>query len=156
MLNRAEDDLGGLHYAHLDWLGGALARTAGSDPQKLRLIYQEAADAVAEIAGLRKIVFVVYAQAHAKDGQNIRKVGLEHAAECKGLHRNMVTCIGISGIKPKEQGQGEGNAEAATYNRAQWLYLGKSRESEGGLIPFDRAFDQMRMDPPNERRVVQQ
>lgn len=147
LLKQAEDKMGGLDHAHLDWLGGALTKVA-VDPSQLRMVWQAAADACAELAERKKISFTVYAQAHPKDALNKRKVGPKMASECKSLHREMTTAIGISAIHAvAKPGADESAAEEKTYRDEQFLFLGKSRKSEGGLVPFRRRFDQMRIEP---------
>jgi len=149
MLKRAQDAMGGLDHMHLDWLGGALGADVKSDPQKLRLAWRSAADACAELAERHKIVAVAYAQAHPEASKNKRKVTPEMASECKSLHVPMTTAIGISAIRtPEADGSGPVQDETATFQKEQWLYLGKSRKSPGGCIQFHRRYDQMRMAPP--------
>lgn len=147
LLKRAADEMGGLHYAHLDWLGGGLSKHLLNDPSMIRHTWQTGADSCAELAERHKISFTVYAQGHPKDSINKRKVGPEMTSECKSLHRMMTTAIGISAIRKNAENEEE--EEASSYEEIQWLFLGKSRKSEGGCVPFRRRFDQMRLEPVN-------
>ena len=141
-LKRVQDELGGLDFVHLDQLGRALRKNDLSNPFDFRQVWQEGADAVAELAAKHNISFTAYAQAHAQDAINKRCVTPEMAAECKSLHRAMAFSIGISAVRNECE-----TAGGAVYEDIQYFFVGKSRRGPGGLVPFRRKFDQMRIEP---------
>ena len=148
LIKRAQDEMGGLDHVHLDWLGGALGRDAYGAGREPRLVWQEAADSSARLAGQHNLSMVVYAQAHPQNALDRRRVGAEMAAECKSLHREMTTAIGISAILADGSEERSANgSEETTYKDVQHFFISKSRKSAGGTVPFRRKFDQMRIDP---------
>ena len=148
IIKRTQDEMGGLDFAHLDWLGGALGKDAYGTGREPRHVWQEGADSSAQLAGQHHIAMIVYAQAHPQNALNKKRVGAEMAAECKSLHRQMNTAIGISALHAGGNGDDAGDeADEKTYQDIQYFHLSKSRKSEGGTVPFRRNFAQMRIDP---------
>ena len=148
LIKRTQDEMGGLDHVHLDWLGGALGKEAYGTGREPRLVWQEAADSCAKLAAAHDIAVIAYAQAHPQNALGKKRVGAEMASECKSLHREMTTAIGISAILDDSCGIDDRNGfEEKTYKDIQNFFISKSRKSEGGSVPFRRNFHQMRIDP---------
>jgi KaiC len=141
-LMRAHDEMGGLDYAVLDWIGGAMPPDVKSDPLKIRLMFQTTADMWARTASDLNIITIATAQVSNAQGKDKARVGIEHAQECKSMDRDMTGVIGISAIRPKGD---NGDQLGENYVRDQFLYISKARYGEGALIPVTREFEYQKL-----------
>lgn len=136
-LKRAGDLMGGIDFIILDWLGGALGAME-TDERKIRLAYQNAADTMARLADQYKIVTISFAQAHPDRGVNKMLVDARALAECKQLHREMTTVIGISGMY---NDAATTDPNASLYQTEQCLFISKARYGEGGVVRVKRKME---------------
>ena len=132
-IDRAREDLGGLDYLILDWIGGALGDTI-LEPEKLRTTYQDAGDYMGRLAREENIVTVTLAQAHVDRGIDRMRVDSAALAECKQLGREMVGIVGISAIRNDFTKM---NSRPALADN-QYLFVSKARPGEAGLVPVRR------------------
>ena len=149
-----------LDYVILDWIGGALGSMADAG-DKTRHIYQEAADAMDELARKRNIVTVALAQAHVNSTNKVQ-ISAADLAECKSMTRNYTGVIGITALfseeyakqmadernkKRKDFRVGAELDDAVSYSYKQYLYVSKARYGIQKAIPFKREYEYQRMDP---------
>ena len=118
----------------LDWIGGSIRQEARNNLEMIRLLYQNAADFMAEIARDRNIRTVSFAQTNPKQSHNKAKVDLTMMAECKTMGNNATAVIGISALVEA----GEGSDQ--TYRDLQYLHFSKSRKNVPRPIPVRRNF----------------
>jgi hypothetical protein len=132
---RAADMLGGMEWCELDWIGSAIAENE-TDPGKLTLRYQNAADTFVTQNDLYDVAGVAFAQAHPDRGYKTSRVGQSCLSTCKSMGRKMVNIWGLSGLRDTDDNTGEG--ARPTYQEKQFIYVDKARFGEGGLIPLRR------------------
>lgn len=146
-------------YVILDWIGGALGSMAEAG-DKTRHIYQEAADAMDELARKRGIVTVALAQAHVSAVNKVQ-ISAADLAECKSMTRNYTGVIGITALfseeyakqladeknkKRKDFRVGSDIDDAVSYSYKQYLYISKARYGVQKAIPFKREYEFQRME----------
>jgi len=131
-----------LKWIIFDWIGGALGASE-TDPNKLRLLYQTAADQLAHLASDHNLVVIAFAQAHQVMGINRRRVDASVIAECKSIGRTMHNIIGISAMLEKEA---EEISDSPIYSDTQWFYVSKSRKGLTKATPIRRNFAHQRFD----------
>lgn len=141
IVDQYAQELGGLDFFILDWLGGALEVT--TDPAVRRLTYQRGADLVAETASRYDCASVVMAQAHENARNKIRVTAID-AQENKSLGNNMTNIMGVSAMMDKSVNEA---GEGGNYLRDQFWCLSKTRGGEGGLVPVTRKFEYQKFTP---------
>jgi len=124
----------------LDWIGGSIRQEARNNLELLRLLYQNAADFMSEIARDRNIRTISFAQTNPKQSHNKAKVDLTMMSECKTMGNNATAVIGISALI--ESGEG---AEQ-TFRDLQYLHFSKSRKNVPRPIPVRRNFAYQRFE----------
>jgi hypothetical protein len=139
----AAEEMGGLDFVFLDWIGSALGKNASSDPQAMRLAYQEAADAMSDAARAYNIVTFTFAQAHVDRAYRRVAVDSTCLAECKQLGVNMTGILGLTGLL--EDQNNADNDGKPLFTPHQWIYISKARKSAGNKVPFRREFNYQRM-----------
>lgn len=147
-------------YLILDWIGGALGQMADS-PDKVRLLYQDTADALELLARKHNIVTVAFAQAHI-NAVNKLNIGAADLAECKSMPRNYSGIIGITSMYSEEHAKClalEQNKkrrdfrmpvemdEALMYSDKQFFSLSKCRYGVQRNVPYKRLYEYQRMEP---------
>ena len=141
LVDRYVQELGGLDFFVLDWLGGALEVT--TDPGVRRLTYQLGADLVAKTAAEYDCCSLAMAQAHENARNKVRVVAAD-AQENKSLGNNMTNILGISGIMDKSVSE---SGEGGNYIPDQFFNLSKTRGGDGGLVPVTRKFSYQKFTP---------
>lgn len=141
IVERYVQELQGLDFFILDWLGGALE--VSTDKDKRRLIYGRGADLTAEVASVYDCSALVLAQAH-ENARNKVRVTAADAQENKSLGNNMTNIMGTSAIMAKDH---DASGEGANYERDQFFNLPKTRGGEGGLVPVLRYFEKQKFKP---------
>lgn len=131
---QAQDELGGLDFAILDWLGGAIGSDE-TDPDVVRRMLQIGADEMAQKAEDFNMVTMSFAQAHVDRGVNKLFVDSRSLADCKQLGRNMTSIWGLSAMLAEQNDMMDGKAN---YTDEQVIYVSKSRKGEGGLARVKR------------------
>ena len=126
----------------LDWIGKALAEDT-IDQGKLRLLYQNAATAMKDLAISHNIATISLAQATA---DSVGKMQIDNSciAECHSLHNEATVAIGISAMKAKDSAEAEHSSE--TYAEHQCFYCFKSRKSTAQRFLMRRNFKFQRFD----------
>lgn len=148
-------------YIILDWIGGALSASAVESGVEIRHVYQEAADALEEVARKHNLVSVALAQAVVSSANKLQ-ITAEHLSECKTMTRLYTGVIGITALYSEEYAKQlaeEGNKkrkdyrvgsdldDAISYNTKQYLNISKARHGIQKAIPFKRSYEYQRMDP---------
>jgi replicative DNA helicase len=148
-------------YIILDWIGGALSASAVESGVEIRHVYQEAADAMEEVARKHNLVSVALAQAVVSSANKLQ-ITAEHLSECKTMTRLYTGVIGITALYSEEYAKQlaeEGNKkrkdyrvgsdldDAISYNVKQYLNISKARHGIQKAIPFKRSYEYQRMDP---------
>lgn len=136
--------MGGLDCFVFDWIGATLTADVQGDSAKVRLAYQKAADTFAAVTSDLDVFGVVMAQASAQQCLRAKLVGPEHLAECKTMHREMPTMVGISGLPTEDT---TGNPDAPRLHPDQFLNVAKTRHGVGGGVPVTRDFGYQRFKP---------
>lgn len=126
----------------LDWIGKALAEET-TDQGRLRLLYQNAATAMKDLALSHNIATISLAQAKA---DSVGKMQIDNSciAECHSLHNEATVAIGISAMKAKDSSEAEHSSE--TYAEYQCFYCFKSRKSTAQRFMMRRNFRFQRFD----------
>lgn len=141
IVERYVQELQGLDFFILDWLGGALE--VSTDKDKRRLLYGRGADLTAEVASIYDCSALVLAQAH-ENARNKVRVTAADAQENKSLGNNMTNIMGTSAMMAKDH---DASGEGANYERDQFFNLSKTRGGEGGLVPVLRFFEKQKFKP---------
>jgi replicative DNA helicase len=146
-------------FVILDWIGGALGSMAEAG-DKTRHVYQEAADAMDELARKRNVVAIALAQAHVSSANKIQ-ISAADLAECKSMTRNYAGVIGITSLyseeyarqmheeknkKKKDYRVGSDLDDAVSFSTKQYLYVSKARFGIQKAVPFKREYEFQRME----------
>lgn len=117
----------------LDWIGGALSAGIRQNPDLIRVLYQTAADSMADIARDRNIRAVSFAQTNPSQSHNKPRVDLTMMAECKTMGNNATAVVGISALL-------ENDSTEKSFREDQFLYFSKSRKGESQPLKIRRDF----------------
>jgi len=128
------DEHGTLDFIIFDWIGGALTKDISNNPNMVRIIYQLAADFMADYAKEANIATISFAQAHPTQSLNKLKVDNTTISECKTMGNKASYMVGITAMFAGEE-------EDATFSDDQWLYFSKGRKIKNMKIPITRKFD---------------
>ena len=123
----------------LDWIGGALTEGT-ADPGKKRLLMNDAADKMKDLAKEYNIATVSMAQTSAK-GIDVHKVTEQHLAESKTIHYAATAAFGISAVRVNTESENED-----AYDTKQHIYCFKSRKDKGRYFTIRRNFDYQRFE----------
>jgi KaiC/GvpD/RAD55 family RecA-like ATPase/antitoxin component HigA of HigAB toxin-antitoxin module len=119
-----------------DWLGGALE--SADRPEKIRFIYQEAADSFVDYCRRTNVVGIMFAQVNQVMARNQQRVTMAMLAESKACVNRMHGFIGISSLQePVDLTAGVLTPRLQTY---QWLNVDKGRTSQAGLAKVKQEF----------------
>jgi hypothetical protein len=125
-------------FVILDWIGGAI--TAGiSDASQLRLMYQNTADCMSNLAKKHNMLTQSFAQAHPKQAQNKPKVDQGMISECKTIGRNATYIFGISAMEEAEMADNK-----TSFRKEQFLHCSKGRKSLPFPVRVKREFEYQR------------
>lgn len=134
--NKAGADL---DFIILDWIGGALG-DGHSDPGAKRLVFQDTAKFMADIAVRLNIVTVSFAQA-THDAENKQTIKPAHIAECKSLHNNANWAFGITALREDDTSEGPG-----VLKNDQFLSMLKGRKAQIQRVRILRNFEYQRFE----------
>jgi replicative DNA helicase len=144
LISQRQDQIGKkIDFIILDWIGGALGKLNQNNMDKLRVIYQISADAVAHAARDLNMFTIAFAQATSGACVNKRRIDSTMIGECKGMGKNFTNVIGITALFVDEQ-MPDGD-EQPIYAPRQFFYASKGRKGKGGFTSFLRQFEYQRM-----------
>jgi RecA/RadA recombinase len=138
-VKRRRDQLGGLDFVILDWLGGNLG-AQGMNPDMKRALMKDASDHMGALADRHNLATLGWAQVNMKQGANKKKLGAQHISENKQLGEKAATVFGVSSLIA-----GEENPDDLAFKKDQFIYIEKARKSIGGLVPVRCEFDYQRI-----------
>lgn len=143
VVQRAKKRFGDIGLVILDWIGAALTDNT-SDPHEKRILYQQAAEVMKNMAINENVAAVSMAQT-TKDSVGVKVITEAHLAECKSLHWQATAAYGISAIRKRLTDDDINNDEGnATYEDTQYMNAFKSRKCKGLIFPITREFDYQR------------
>lgn len=134
-------EYGRMDFVILDWLGGALGGQS-SDPGELRLVMQNTADKMSDLARQQNIICQSFAQAHPTLSKNKLRVDQTMISDCKTVGRTATYIFGISAVETREVDAHE------SYMREQQLFCSKGRKSVPAPIKIRREFEYQRFSDP--------
>lgn len=141
-------EFGRLDFLIFDWLGAGISSKIGDNLNLARLIYQQAADALCDLARKHNFVCIYFTQANKSQSEGKQRVRAIHCGECKSLDNNAYVVIGISGLKKKGE-QTEDQEDA--FEPRQYLFFDKNRKARAKLLHVDREFHYQRFHFPKSK-----
>jgi KaiC/GvpD/RAD55 family RecA-like ATPase len=132
-----------IDFLIFDWIGSALGKMDKNNLDKLRFVYQEAADTIAWMARDKGIYTIAFSQAAMGQAVNKKRIDASMIAECKNMGQNFTGVIGITAMFL--DGQVPGDNDEPIFDPRQWFYVSKARKGVGGCTPFYRQFEYQRM-----------
>lgn len=141
-------EFGRLDFLVFDWLGAGISSKIGDDLGLARLLYQQAADALCNLAKKYQIAVVFFAQANKSQSEGKQRVRAIHCGECKSLDNNAYVVIGISGLKKKSE---DTEDQEDAFEPRQYLFFDKNRKARAKLLHVDREFHYQRFHFPKSK-----
>lgn len=124
------------HVIVVDWIGGALTRGVSYD--KIRHVFNDAANHLARFARNNDVVVIAFAQINKSQvGPKTRRVTMAHLQESKIMADQASMFVGISGLRA------EGDAEGQLASR-QFFNIDKCRYAATGMVPVRPQFNHQR------------
>lgn len=121
-----------------DWIGGGLDQARRRDVD-LRHLYQETADFLIDYGKTKEKIMILMAQFDKVKATNNIRPRMADLSECKTMSNNVTNFIGITSLLEK------GDTTEQVFRIKQHLFAEKTRNGEGGLIPFQRDYHVQRL-----------
>jgi hypothetical protein len=128
----------------LDWLGATL-KGGETDPGRVRLIYETAADKMQQIATVYDVATISFAQA-SDSAVKKTHIGSSDIANCKSLHHKAYVAVGISHVADTRTAESSSSSKA--YKDIQCFNVFKTRGGVPMAFWMRENFDYMRYDLP--------
>lgn len=128
-----------------DWIGGGLG--AATDKDKVRHLYQEAADHLVNHSKRTKRIVIAMAQLDKSQASGKKRTTMKMLSECKTMTNNFVNFIGLSALIEADVG----GASDRNLSINQFFNVEKARYGPGGLVPVEAHFKFQRFVGKNDR-----